>query len=109
MYKRGTKDLTHFLLKCSALKDEWEVFWESLLSKVEICCPYEAGTFRIFSVNFNDRSKCRLFLEVLHISYPKVIKDKVRKHAAGSVYKMIKVRNDKLKNIAHSRSGTGRS
>ena len=108
MYKRGTKDLTHFLLKCSALKDEWEVFWESLLSKVEICCPHETGTFRIFSVNFNDRSKCRLFLG-LNISFPKVIKDTVRKHATGSVSKMIKVRNDKLRNIAHSRSGTGRS
>ena len=46
--KGGTEDLTHFLLKCSALKDEWEFFWESIFSKVQICCPHEAGTFRIF-------------------------------------------------------------
>ena len=49
--KSGTEDLTHFLLKCSALKDEWEFFWESLFSKVEICCLHQAGTFKIFSVN----------------------------------------------------------
>ena len=41
--KSGTEDLTHFLLKCSALKDEWKFFWESLFSKVGICCPHEAG------------------------------------------------------------------
>ena len=26
--KSGTEDFTHLLLKCSALKDEWEFFWE---------------------------------------------------------------------------------
>ena len=42
MCKSGTEDLTHFLLK---------FFWESLFSKVGICCPHEAGTFKTFSVN----------------------------------------------------------
>ena len=46
--KSVTEDLTHLLLKCSALKDEWDLVWESLFSKVEICCPHEAGTFKIF-------------------------------------------------------------
>ena len=55
--KSGTED---FLLKCSALKDEWEFFWEILFSKVEICCPHEASTFKIISVSHNNDSKCRL-------------------------------------------------
>ena len=76
--KSGTEDLTHFLMKCSPLKDEWKFFWESLFSKVGICCPHEAGTFKIFSANLNDVSKCRLLLGGLNISFPKVIKDTVR-------------------------------
>ena len=107
--KSGTEDLTHFLLKYSALKDEWEFFWESLFSKVEICCPHEAGTFKIFSVNLNDDSKCRLLLGGLNIPFPKVIKDTVRKYAAVSVSKVIKVRNDKLKSSTHLHGGTVRS
>ena len=104
--KSGTEDLTHFLLKCSALKDEWKFFWESLFSKVGICCPHEAGTFKIFSVNHNDDSKCRLLLGGLNIPFPKVIKDTVRKYAAVSVSKMIKVRNDKPKSSTHLHGGT---
>ena len=73
--KVPVKTLTHFLLKFSALKNEWEFFWESPISKVEICCPYEAGTFKIFSVDLNDESKCRLLLGELNISFRKVIKD----------------------------------
>ena len=109
--KSGTEDLTHFLLKCSALKNEGEFFWASLFSKVEICCPHEGGTFKIISVNLNDDSKCRLLLGGLSIPFPKVIKDKhvVRKYAAVSVSKMIKVRNDKLKSSTHLHCGTGRS
>ena len=58
----GTEDLTHFFLKCSSSKDKWEFFWESLVSKIEICCPHEPGTFKILSFNLNDESKGRLFL-----------------------------------------------
>ena len=104
-----TEDLTHFLLKCSALKDEWEFFWESLFSKVEICCPHEAGTFKIFSVSLNDDSKCRVFLGGLNIPFPRVIKNTVRIYAAVSVSKLIKVRNDKLKSSTHLHCGTVRS
>ena len=93
-------------MKCSALKDEWKFFWESLFSKVGICCPNEAETFKIFSVNLNDDSKCRLVLGGLNIPFPKVIKDTVRKYAAVSVSKMIKVRNDKLKSSTHLHGGT---
>ena len=106
--KSGTEDLTHFLLKCSALKDEWEFFWESLFSKVEICCSHEAGTFKIFSVNLDD-SKCRLLLGGLNIPLPTVIKDTIREYAAVSVSKMTKVRNDKLKSSTHLHGGTVRS
>ena len=74
--------------------------------EVEICRPHEAGTFKIFSVNLNDDSKSRLLIGG---PFPKVIKDTVTKYAAVSVSKMIKVRNDTLKNIAHSHGGTGRS
>ena len=59
--KSGTEDLTHSFLKHSALKDEWEFFLESLFCKVEISCPHKGGTFKVFSVNLNDDSKCRLF------------------------------------------------
>ena len=107
--KSGTEDSTHFLLKCSALKGEWEFFWENLFSKVEICCHQGAVTFKIFSVNLNDDSRCSLLLGVLNITFPKVIKDTVRKYAAVSVSKMIKVRNDKLKSSTHLHGGTGRS
>ena len=62
----------------------------------------------MFSVNLNDNSKCWLLLGGLNIPFPKVIKDTVRKYAAVSVSKMIKVRNDKLKNRSHSHGGTGR-
>ena len=99
--KSGTEDLTHFLLNCSALKDEWKFFWESLFSKVGICCCHEAGTFKIFSVSLNDDSKYRLLLGGLNIPFPKV-----RKYAAVSVFKMIKVRNDKLKSSTHLHGGT---
>ena len=104
--KSGTEDLTHFLLKCSALKHEWKFFWESLFSKVGICCPHEAGIFKIFSVNLNGDSKCRLLLGGLNIPFPKVIKDTVRKYAVVSVSKMIKVRNDKLKSSTHLHGST---
>ena len=63
-------------------KDEWEFSWESLFSKVEICCPHEAGTFKIFFVNLDDDSRCRLLLGGLNIPFPKVITDTVRKYAA---------------------------
>ena len=120
MCESGTEDLTHFLLKCSALKDEWKFFWESLFSKVGICCPHEAGTLKILSVNLNDDSKCRFLsgglnipsgglnipLGGLNIPFPKVIKDTVRKYAAVSVSKMIKVKNDKLKSSTHLHGGT---
>ena len=46
--KSGTEDLTHFLLKCSALKDEWEFFWESLFSKVEIAAPTRLALSKYF-------------------------------------------------------------
>ena len=105
--KSGTEDLTHFLLRRNALKDEWELFWESLFSKLEICCSHEAGTFKIFSVNLNG-SKCRLLSGGLNIPFPKDIKDTIEKYAAVSVSKMIKVRNDKLKK-SHSPIGTDRS
>ena len=78
----GTGDLTHFLLKCGALKNGREFFWESLISKAEICCKYEAGNFKIFSDHLNDGSKCMLLLGQLTIAFPKVIKDTVRKYAA---------------------------
>ena len=71
--------------------------------------PYEAGIFKIFSVNLNDDLKCKLLLGGLNIPFPTVLKDTVGKYDAVSVSKMIKVRNDKLKNIAHSHGGTGRS
>ena len=47
-----------------------------------------------------------LLLGGLNIPFPKVIKDTVRKYAAVSVSKMIKVRNDKLKSSTHLHSGT---
>ena len=106
MCKSATEGLTHFLLKCKALKDEWEFFWESLISKVGFCCPHEAGTFKIFSVNLNDDSKYRLLVGGLNIPFAKVIKDTVRKYAAVSVSKMIKGRNDKLKSSTHLHGGT---
>ena len=46
--KSGNEDLTPFLLKCSALKDEWEFFWESLFSKVEICYPTRLALSKYF-------------------------------------------------------------
>ena len=72
--KSGTEDLTHSILKGSALKDEWELFWESLFSKVEICRPHEAGTFKIFSVNLNDDPKCRFLSGGLNIPFPHSLK-----------------------------------
>ena len=106
--KSGTEDLTHFLLKCSAVKDEWKFCWESLFSKVGICCPHEAGAFKIFSVNFNYDSKCRLLLGGLNIPFPKVIKDTVSKICYSFSVQMIKVRNDKLKSSTHLHGGTVR-
>ena len=50
-----------------------------------------------------------LLLGQLTIAFPKVIKDTVRKYAAVSESKMIKIRNEKLKNLPHSSSGTVRS
>ena len=35
-------------LKCSALNDEWKFFWESLISKVEICCPMRLALSKSF-------------------------------------------------------------
>ena len=54
-----------------------EFFWESLISEVEICCHYEAGTFKIFLVNLNDESKCRFLLRRLNYEFPKVIKEQL--------------------------------
>ena len=105
--KSGTENLTQFLLKSSALKDEWELFWESLFSKVESCRPHEAGTFKTFSVNLNDDLKSRLLLGGLNIPFPKVIEQ--LGNMLQFVPKMIQVRNDELKNSTHLHDGTGRS
>ena len=37
--KSGTEDLTHFLLKCSALKDEWKSFGKAYFLKLEFAAP----------------------------------------------------------------------
>ena len=84
-------------------------FGKTYSLKLEFPAPHEAGTFKIFSVNLNDDSKCRFLLGGLNIPFPKVIKDTVRKYTAVSVSKMIKLRNDKLKSSTHLQGGTGRS
>ena len=81
-------------------------FGKAYFLKLEFAAPaHEAGTFKIFSVNLNDDSNCRLLLGGLNIPFRKVIKDTVRKYAAVSVSKMIKVRNDKLKSSTHLHGG----
>ena len=81
-------------------------FGKAYFLKVGICYSHEAGTFKIFSVNLNDDSKRRILLGGLNIPFSKVIKDTVRKYAAVSVSKMIKVRNDKLKSSTHLHDST---
>ena len=46
--KSGTEDLTHYLLKCSALKDEWEFFWESLFLKLKFAAPTRLALSKYF-------------------------------------------------------------
>ena len=46
--KCGTEDLTHFLSKCSALKNEWEFFWESLFSKLKFAAPMKLALPKSF-------------------------------------------------------------
>ena len=81
-------------------------FEKAYFLKLKFAAPMRLALLKIFSVNLNDDSKCRLLLGGLNIPFPKVIKDTVRKYAAVSVSKMIKVRNDKLKSSTHLHGGT---
>ena len=81
-------------------------FGKAYFLKLEFAAPIEVGTFKIFSVNLNDDSKCKLLLVGLNIPFPKVIKDTVRKYDAASVSKMIKIGTDKLKTSTHLHGGT---
>ena len=64
---------------------------------------------RLLLGGLNIPFQCRLLLGGLNSPFPKVIKDTVRKYAAVSVSKIIKVRNDKLKSSTHLHGGTVRS
>ena len=46
--KSGTEDLTHFLLKCSALKDEWKFFGKAYFLKLEFAAPVRLALLKYF-------------------------------------------------------------
>ena len=46
--KSGTEDLTHFLLKCSALKDGWEFFRKAYFLKLKFAAPTRLALSKYF-------------------------------------------------------------
>ena len=81
-------------------------FGKAYFLKLEFAAAMRLALLKYFLSILMMTQKCRLLLGVLNIPFPKVIKETVRKYAAVSVFKMIKVRNDKLKSSTHLHGGT---
>ena len=63
-------------------------FGKAYFLKLKFAAPMRLALSKSF---LDDESKCRLLFEGLNISFPKVVKDTVKKYATVSVSKMIKV------------------
>ena len=63
----------HFLLRCKAMRHEYDLFWSKLFSLIESNATFEADVITYFLRNLDDHSKVLLLTGCLSVSIARLI------------------------------------
>ena len=106
--KSEKDDNYHFLLRCKAMRPEFDLFWLKLFSLIETKATFEADVIINFLRNLDDHNKVQVLLltDGLRLPLQRCISVSIARFNMVSVHKLVRIR-ERL--VAHSIIAPNRS
>ena len=90
--KSEEEDNYHFLLRCKAMRPEFDSFWSKLFSLIQTKETFEANVIINFLRNLDDHSKVLLFTGGLRLPFQLSISVSIAPFIMVSVHKLVRIR-----------------
>ena len=90
--KSEKKDNYHFLLRCRAMRPEFDLFWSKLFSLIETKATFEADVIINFFRNLDDHSKVLLLTGGLKLPFQRSMSVSIARFIMVSVHKLVRIR-----------------
>ena len=93
MCKSEEEDSYHFLLRCKAVRPEFDLFWSKLFSLVQTKATIEADVIINFIGNFDDHNKVLLLTGGLEVPFQRSMRESVIRFIMVSAHKLVRIRD----------------
>ena len=92
--KSEEEDNYHFLLRCKAIRTEFDLFWSKLLLLIQTKATFEADVIINFLRNLDDHSKVQVLLLTggLRLPFQRSISVSIARFIMVSVHKLVRIR-----------------
>ena len=98
----NVEDISHFLLACPKLEDEWATSWYTLKEKVSNSDYLEKHILLHFIENLDKPTTARLLLGGLSLPFNSCIVDFINKFIAVSIRKIHRIRQNMIREVLSS-------
>ena len=85
-------DNYHFLLRCKAMKPEFDLFWSKQFSLIQTKATFEADVIINFLRDLDDDSKVLLLTGGLRVSFQRSVSVLITRVIMVSVHKLVRIR-----------------
>ena len=89
--KPKKEDNYHFLLRCKALRTEFDLFWSKLFSFIETKEIFDADVIANFNRNVDDHHKVLLLTGGLRLPYQRFMSESIARSIMVSVHKLVRI------------------
>ena len=90
--KSEEEDNYHFLLRCKAMRPEFDLFWSKLFSLIETKATFEVDVIINFLKNLDDHNKVLLLTVDLKLPFQRSISVSIVRFIMVSVHKLVRIR-----------------
>ena len=90
--KSEEEDSYHFLLRCKAMRPEFDLFWSKVFSLIQTKATFEADVIINFLRNLDDHSKVLLLTGGLRPPFQRSISVSIARSIMESVHKLVRIR-----------------
>ena len=89
--KAEEEDNYHFLIRCKALRPEFDLFWSKLFSLIQSKATFEANAIINFLRNLDNHSKVLFLTGGLRLSFQRSVSVSIAQFIIVSVHKLVRI------------------
>ena len=92
IWKSEEEDNYHFLLRCKAMRPEFDLVWSKVFSLIETKAPFEADIIINFLRNLDDHNNVLLLTVGLKLPFQRSTSVSIARFIMVSVHKLVRIR-----------------